>query len=228
LFFPSFFILPPVISTQTHRRLTRSLKHPFFHSHTCTHSFPLPLSFTVTTMADIDISSIRFDSRSMISYPPSITTKQSQPSSTTPIIPIPDLFAATSFDISNIRPYPEPYPPAAHRPTYIIARRFRFGRPHPRIPRDSWHITTRPTPLLHSGMRVTIQEYGVVDIWELRRFSTSEWVVFQCTDWKTGRRLICLAVGRNWVKRSTWDMVVAFFALLWRDVMVFISSFFSS
>jgi hypothetical protein len=179
-------------------------------------------------MADIEISSLRFDSKSMISYPPSIVTKQSQPSSTTPIIPIPELFTTTSFDIGNVRPYPEPYPPAARRPTSVVARRFRFGCPHRRIPRDSWHITTRPTPLLCSGMRITIQEYGTVDIWELRPFSTSEWVVYQCTDWKTGRRLICIAVSRNWVKRSTGDMVVAFFALLWRDFICFISSFFSS
>jgi hypothetical protein len=77
-------------------------------------------------------------------------------------------------------------------------------------------------------MRVTIQEYGVVDIWELRWFSTSEWVVYQCTDWKTGRRLICMAIGWNWVERSTWDMVLAFFALVWRDFIYFISSLFSS
>jgi hypothetical protein len=179
-------------------------------------------------MVDIEISSLHFNLESVISYPPSIITKQSQPSSTTPIIPIPDLLAATSFNIGNIRPCPNPYPPAARHPTYIMARRFRFGRPHPRIPHDIWHITTRPTPLLHSGMRVTIQGYGVVDIWELRRFSTSEWVVYQCTDWKTGRRLICMAIGRNWVERSTWDMVLAFFALVWRDFIYFMSSLFSS
>jgi hypothetical protein len=168
-------------------------------------------------MANIEISSLRFNSKSLISYPPSIITKPSQPSSTMPIIPIPNLFAAASLNIGNIRPCPEPYPPAARHPTHIITRRFRFGCPHPRIPGDIWHVTTRPTPLLHSGMRVSIQEYGVVDIWELPRFSTSEWVVYQCTDWKTGRRLICMAIGRNWVERSTWDMVLAFFALLWRD-----------
>jgi hypothetical protein len=179
-------------------------------------------------MADIEISSLQFDSTSVISYPPSIVTKQSQPSSTMPIIPIPDLFAAASFDIGNVRPYPNPYPPAAHHPTYVIARRFRFGRPHPRIPCNVWHITTHPTPLLHSGMRISIQEFGVVDIWELRRFSSSEWVVYQCTDWKTGRRLICIAIGRNWVERSTWDMVLAFFALVWRDFIYFMSSLFFS
>jgi hypothetical protein len=179
-------------------------------------------------MVDIEISSLHFDSESVISYPPLIVMKQSQPSSTTPIIPIPDLLAATSFNIGNIRPCPELYPPAAHHPIYIMARRFSFSRSHPCIPRDIWNITTHPTPLLHSGMRVTIQGYGVVDIWELRRFSISEWVVYQCMDWKTGRRLICIAIGQNWVERSTWDMVLAFFTLVWRDFIYFISSLFSS
>lgn len=179
-------------------------------------------------MADIEISSIRFDSKSVISYPPSVVTNPSQPSSTAPIIPIPGLFAAASFHISNIQPHPSPYPPAAHHPPSVFTQRFRFGRPHPRIPRNVWHITTRPTPLLHSSMRISIQEFGVVDIWELRHFSSSEWVVYQCTDWKTGRRLICIAIGRNWVERSTWDMVLAFFALLWRDFIFFLSSLFSS
>jgi hypothetical protein len=160
------------------------------------------------------LSSLRFDSESIISYPPLIIMKQSQLSSTTPIIPIPDLFAATSVNIGNIQPCPEPYPLAAHHPTYIMAWRFEFGHPHPRIPCDIWHITTCPTPLLYSGMRVTIQGYGVVNIWELCRFSTSEWVVYQCTDWRSGRRLICITIGRNWMERSTWDMVLAFFALL--------------
>jgi hypothetical protein len=116
-------------------------------------------------MADIEILSLHFDSESIISYPPSIIMKHS--SSTTLILPIPDLFTATSFNICNIQPCPKPYPPAAHHPTYIIARQFRFSHPHPCIPRDIWRITTHPTPLLHSGMCVTMQEYGVVDIWEL-------------------------------------------------------------
>jgi hypothetical protein len=103
---------------------------------------------------------------------------------------------------------------------------FEFGCPHPRIPCDIWHITTCPTPLLHSGMRVTIQGYSVVDIWELHQFSTSEWVIYQCTNWRSGRRLICIAIGQNWVERSTWDMVLVFFALLWRDFIYFISSYF--
>jgi hypothetical protein len=212
------------INTQTH-----SFKHTFFYLFI--HIFFLltsSLSFVIVTMADIEISLLHFDSESVISYPPSIITIQSQPSSTTPVVPIPDLFTATSFNISDIRPCPELYPPAARHPTYIMARRFRFSRPHPRIPHDIWHITTRPTPLLHSGMRITIQGYGVVDIWELRRFSTSEWVVYQCTDWKSGRRLICMAIGRNWVERSTWDIVLAFFALVWRDFIYFMSSLFSS
>jgi hypothetical protein len=135
-------------------------------------------------MVDIKISSPHFDLESVISYPPSIIMKQSQPSSTTPVVPIPNLFTVTSFNISDIRPCPKLYPPAARHPTYIMPRRFRFGCPHPRISHDIWHITTCPTPLLHSGMRVTIQGYGVVDIWELHRFSMSEWVVYQCTDWK--------------------------------------------
>jgi hypothetical protein len=215
--FFSFFIFYLLLQLEHIDTRTRSFKHSFAYTYTPLLFFTHPLSFVITSMADIELSSLHFDSRSFISYPPSIVMKPSLPSSTIPIIPIPDLFAATSFDISHIRPCPEPYPPAARRPTYIIARRFRFGLPHPHIPCNSWHITTRPTPLLHSGMRVTIQEYGVVDIWELRRFSTSEWVVYQCTDWKTGRRLICVAIGRNWVERSTWDMVLAFFALLWRD-----------
>lgn len=170
-------------------------------------------------MANIEISSLRFDSKSIISYPPSIITRESQPSSTTPITPIPNSLTTTSFDIGNTRPYPEPYPSAACRPSHIIARRFKLARPHPRIPYHSWHVTTRPTPLLCSGMRINIQEYGVVDIWERCWFSTSEWVVYQCTDWKTGRRLICMAIGWNWVERSTWDVVLAFFALLWRDLI---------
>jgi hypothetical protein len=72
-------------------------------------------------MADIKILSLCFDSKSTIFYPSSIITKQSQPSSTTPIIPIPDLLTATSFGISNIQPCPNPYPPAARHPTYIMA-----------------------------------------------------------------------------------------------------------
>ena len=100
--------------------------------------------------------------------------KPSQPSSTAPIIPIPTLFTATSFDISNIQPCPEPYPPAASYTPHIIARQFIFGLPHPRIPRDTWHVTTHPAPLLHSGMHVTIQGYGAVNIWELHCFSTLE------------------------------------------------------
>jgi hypothetical protein len=72
---------------------------------------------------------------------------------------------------------------------------------------------------LHSGMRVDIQGYGVVDIWGLPRSSSSEWVVYQCTDWKTGRRLICIAIGRNWVEQSIWGVILAFFALLWRDLI---------
>jgi hypothetical protein len=138
----------------------------------------LLLMFIITTMADIEILLLHFDLESVISYPPSIITKQLQLLSTIPIIPSPDLFAATSFDISNIQPCPELYPLAACCSTYIIARRFRFSHSHPHIPCDIWHIMTHPTSLLHSGVHVTIQGYGVVDIWELHWFSTLEWVVY--------------------------------------------------
>jgi hypothetical protein len=178
-------------------------------------------------MANVELLPLHSDSRSMISYPPSVITRPSPSSSTTPIIPIPDLFPTTSLDIGNVQPSPKPYPPAARRTSHIITQRFEFGRPHPRIPHDVWHVTTRPTPLLRSGMRVTIVEYGVVDIWESRWFSTSEWVVYQCRDWKTGRRLIYIAIGRNWVEGSTWDMVLAYFALWWGGFIYFISSLFS-
>jgi hypothetical protein len=125
--------------------------------------------------------------------------------------------------IGNIQPYPNPYPPAAHRTPHIIACQFVFGPPHPRIPHNVWHIPACLAPLLHSGMHVTIREYRVVDIWELPWSSSSEWVVYQCMDWKTGRRLVCNVISRSWAKRSTWGMVLAFFALLWRD---FFSYFF--
>jgi hypothetical protein len=88
--------------------------HSFAYTHILTLLLTSLLSFIITMMADIKILSLRFDSESIISYPPSIIMKQSQPSSTTPTIPIPDLFAATSVNIGNIRPCPEPYPPAAH------------------------------------------------------------------------------------------------------------------
>jgi hypothetical protein len=170
-------------------------------------------------MADIEISSLRFDSTSSISYPPSIVVKESQPSSTAPITPIPRLFQPTSFNISSIQPRPEPYPPTAYCATNVIAQRFRFGHPHPHMPHNIWHIVIRPAQPLHSGMRINIRGYGVVDIWGLPRHSSSEWVVYQCTDWRTGRRLICIAVGRNWVEWSIWSVVWTFFALVWRDFL---------
>jgi hypothetical protein len=150
-------------------------------------------------------------------YPPSVITRPSPSLSTTPIIPIPDLFPMTSLDISNVQLSPKPYhPPAARWTSYIITQHF-----------DVWHVTTCSTPLLRSGMHVTIVEYGVVDIWESRWFSTSEWVVYQCRDCKTGRRLIYIAIGWNWVEGSTWDMVLASFALWWGGFIYFISSLFS-
>lgn len=68
-------------------------------------------------------------------------------------------------------------------------------------------------------MCVDIQGYGVVDIWELPQSSSLEWVVYQCMDWKTGRRLICIAIGQNWVEQSISGVILAFFALLWRDLI---------
>ena len=112
-------------------------------------------------MADIELLPLHSDSRSMISYPPLVITRPSPSPSAMPIVPISALFPMTSLSICDIRPYPEPYPPAAHRLSHIIIRCFELGHPHSHIPHDVWHVVTCPTPLLHSGMHVTIEEYGV-------------------------------------------------------------------
>jgi hypothetical protein len=133
-------------------------------------------------MADVEISSLHFDSKSIISYPPSIVMKESHPSSTAPITPIPKLFTPTLSNIGSIRPRPEPYPPTMHHATNIVVQRFRFRHPHPHMPHNIWHVVIRPTQPLHCGMRVNIRGYGVVDIWGLPRHLSSEWVVYQCTE----------------------------------------------
>lgn len=186
---------------------------------------------TFITMADIKISPLYYDSNgSLMTYPPPIISKPRRPLSP-PIRLSPLLFLPTHsvvLNIQNVRPLPMHPPPTGDFCTIYVNRFLPNYRPHPRLPKDIWHVVVRPAPLLHSGQHVSISGFGIVKLQELRTSSTASWVVYRCADWKTGEKLLVIMVRRIWVERSIWEKVLFFIASIWSSILYYIYSCYSS